>query len=84
MKPEDVLMAAFPLSYLVMLAIEARIPARRYPPVRGWRLVGVGALVLAATEDGVRRLSDEQISDLIDQLIASRAERPDGPGAPLA
>jgi hypothetical protein len=32
----------------------------------------------------VQRLSDEQIAELIDQLMASRAERPDGPGAPLA
>ena len=41
-------------------------------------------MVLAATEDGVQRLSDVQITDLIGQLMASRAERPDGPGAPLA
>jgi proteasome beta subunit len=41
-------------------------------------------MVLAATEDGVQRLSNEQITDLIGQLMASRAERPDGPGAPLA
>jgi proteasome beta subunit len=41
-------------------------------------------VVLAATEDGVQRLGDEQITELIDQLMASRAERPDGPGAPLA
>jgi proteasome beta subunit len=41
-------------------------------------------VVLAATEDGVRRFSDEQTSGMIDQLMASRQERPDGPGAPLA
>jgi len=41
-------------------------------------------MVLAATEGGVQRLGDEQITDLIGQLMASRAERPDGPGAPLA
>jgi proteasome beta subunit len=41
-------------------------------------------MVLAATEDGVQRLSDEQITGLIGQLMESRAERPDGPGAPLA
>jgi proteasome beta subunit len=41
-------------------------------------------VVLAATGDGVRRLRDEQITDLINQVMASRAERPDGPGAPLA
>jgi proteasome beta subunit len=41
-------------------------------------------VVLAATEDGVQRFGDAQITDLIDELIASRAARPDGPGAPLA
>ena len=41
-------------------------------------------VVLAATGDGVQRMSDEQIAEMIDQLMASRAERPDGPGAPLA
>jgi proteasome beta subunit len=41
-------------------------------------------VVLAATGDGVQRLRDEQITDLINQVMASRAERPDGPGAPLA
>jgi proteasome beta subunit len=41
-------------------------------------------VVWAATEDGVQRLSDEQITELIEQLLASRAVRPDGPGAPLA
>jgi proteasome beta subunit len=41
-------------------------------------------VILAATEDGVQRLSDEQTKDLVDQMMASRAERPDGPGAPLA
>ena len=41
-------------------------------------------VVLAATGDGVQRMSDEQITELIDRLMESRAERPDGPGAPLA
>jgi proteasome beta subunit len=41
-------------------------------------------VVLAATGDGVQRLSDEQITELIDQLMESRVVRPDGPGAPLA
>jgi proteasome beta subunit len=41
-------------------------------------------VVLAATEDGVQRLSAGETSELVDQLMASRAERPDGPGAPLA
>jgi proteasome beta subunit len=41
-------------------------------------------VLLSATADGVQRLSDEQTTELIGRLIASRAERPDGPGAPLA
>ena len=41
-------------------------------------------VVLASTGDGVQRLSDLQITELIDQLMESRAVRPDGPGAPLA
>ena len=41
-------------------------------------------VVLAAIGDGVQRLSNEQTTDLIAQLMASRAVRPDGPGAPLA
>jgi len=41
-------------------------------------------VVLAATSDCVKRMNGEEISDLIDQLMASRAQRPDGPGAPLA
>jgi proteasome beta subunit len=41
-------------------------------------------LVLAATEDGVQRFSDEQTAEMITRLMASRADRPDGPGAPLA
>ena len=41
-------------------------------------------VVLAATEDGVQRFSDEQTAEMITRLMASRADRPDGPGAPLA
>jgi proteasome beta subunit len=41
-------------------------------------------VVLAATGDGVQRVSDEHTAGMIDQLMASRALRPDGPGAPLA
>jgi proteasome beta subunit len=40
--------------------------------------------VLAATGDGVQRMSEERIGEMIGQLMASRALRPDGPGAPLA
>jgi proteasome beta subunit len=41
-------------------------------------------VVLAATADGVRKLGDEETTDMITRLMASRTERPDGPGAPLA
>ena len=41
-------------------------------------------VVLAATGDGVQRMSDERIAEMIGRVMASRAERPDGPGAPLA
>ena len=39
---------AVPVMYFVMLAIEARWPARNFPPRRGWRWLGVGFLVLLA------------------------------------
>jgi proteasome beta subunit len=41
-------------------------------------------VVLAATADGVRKLSEEETTEMITRLMASRMERPDGPGAPLA
>jgi proteasome beta subunit len=41
-------------------------------------------VVWAATEDGVQRLSNEQITEMVTRLMVSRTERPDGPGAPLA
>ena len=41
-------------------------------------------VVWAATEDGVQRLSNEQITEMVTRLMVSRHERPDGPGAPLA
>jgi proteasome beta subunit len=40
-------------------------------------------VVWAATADGVQRLSDEEITEMVTRLMASRTERPDGPGAPL-
>ncbi|HEX5384715.1 MAG TPA: proteasome subunit beta, partial [Propionibacteriaceae bacterium] len=41
-------------------------------------------VVLAATADGVRKMSEEETTEMITRLMASRTERPDGPGAPLA
>jgi proteasome beta subunit len=40
-------------------------------------------VVLLATADGVHRINDAQIGDLVAQVISSRMERPDGPGASL-
>jgi proteasome beta subunit len=40
-------------------------------------------VVLLATADGVHRVNDAQIGDLVGQVMSSRMERPDGPGASL-
>ena len=40
-------------------------------------------VVLLATVDGVHRINDAQIGDLVGQVMSSRMERPDGPGASL-
>jgi proteasome beta subunit len=41
-------------------------------------------VVWAATADGVQRVSDEQITEMVTRLMVGRNERPDGPEAPLA
>ena len=40
-------------------------------------------VVLVASVDGVHRVNDAQIAEMVGQMMDSRAERPDGPGAPL-
>jgi proteasome beta subunit len=40
-------------------------------------------VVLVADADGVQRVDNDQIADLVNQVVATRMERPDGPGAPL-
>ena len=40
-------------------------------------------IVVTATADGVHRVADEQIAGIVDQVVAARMQRPDGPGAPL-
>jgi sterol desaturase/sphingolipid hydroxylase (fatty acid hydroxylase superfamily) len=45
----DLIGLLVPLTYLLMLAVEARWPARDFPPRRGWRWIGIGFLVLIAT-----------------------------------
>lgn len=49
METIDVIGLLVPLTYLVMLAIEARWPARSFPPRRGWRWLGIGFLLLIGT-----------------------------------
>jgi proteasome beta subunit len=40
-------------------------------------------VVLVATADGVERVSDATVAEMMDRLIESRMVRPDGPGAAL-
>jgi proteasome beta subunit len=40
-------------------------------------------VVLIASADGVERVSEAQVAALVSQIMESRMERPDGPGAPL-
>ena len=41
-------------------------------------------VVLVATADGVQRVSDAQVAEMVGEMMQGRNERPDGPGAPLA
>ena len=41
-------------------------------------------VVLVATADGVQRVSESQVAEMVGAMMASRNERPDGPGAPLS
>jgi proteasome beta subunit len=40
-------------------------------------------IVLVITEDGVRRMPDDDVGTIADTVIAARMQRPDGPAAPL-
>jgi len=40
-------------------------------------------VVLVTTADGVQRVSEAQISTMVEELVAARRQRPDGPAAPL-
>jgi proteasome beta subunit len=40
-------------------------------------------VVLVASAEGVQRVSETQIADMVGQMMQSRLERPDGPGAAL-
>ena len=45
----DALGLAVPVSFIVLMAVEAAFPARPLPKRRGWRWVGAGFLVMMAT-----------------------------------
>jgi sterol desaturase/sphingolipid hydroxylase (fatty acid hydroxylase superfamily) len=49
MKTEDILALAIPAMYLVMAVIVMVRPARKYPDVRRWSLLGFGFLVVMMT-----------------------------------
>lgn len=49
MSAVDIVGLLVPVTYLVMLAIESLFPARRFPPRRGWRWLGIFFLVLLGT-----------------------------------
>lgn len=53
MDPVDIVALLVPATYLLMLGIEARWPARRFPPRRGWRWLGVGFLLLIGAAGAV-------------------------------
>lgn len=44
---------------------------------------GIFPIVAVVTEDGFRRLSDEEVSEIARSVTARRLEQPDGPQAPL-
>lgn len=47
MKPEEVLALAVPVVFILMVLIERRWPARRFPAVKGWHGVGAISFVYA-------------------------------------
>lgn len=53
MEAVDLVALLVPLTYFAALATEARWPARKFPPQRGWRWIGVGFLILIATMGAV-------------------------------
>jgi proteasome beta subunit len=44
---------------------------------------GIFPVVMITTVDGVQRVAEGQIAQMVAQLVAGRQQRPDGPGAPL-
>jgi proteasome beta subunit len=44
---------------------------------------GIYPVVAVVTAEGYRRLPDDEVGAVVARLVAARAERPDGPAAPL-
>ncbi len=44
---------------------------------------GIFPVVSVVSADGYRRLPDDEVGEVVQRLVAARAERPDGPAAPL-
>ena len=40
-------------------------------------------IVMVSSDDGVTRLDDDHVADMVNRLLEARMQRPDGPGAPL-
>ncbi len=40
-------------------------------------------VLMSVTDDGVRRLSQDEVADIADEVVDARRVRPDGPAAPL-
>jgi proteasome beta subunit len=41
-------------------------------------------VIMVAGPDGVERVAEQQVAELVDRMLAGRLQRPDGPGAPLS
>ncbi len=41
-------------------------------------------VILIAGPDGVERVTDDRVAELVNQMLTGRMQRPDGPGAPLS
>lgn len=56
METTDLVGLLVPTLYFTMLAVESRWPARRFPPRRGWRWLGIAFLLLIASVGAVTPL----------------------------
>lgn len=56
MSAVDIMTVLVPVTYLVFLGLEALVPARRFPPAKGWRWLGLGFLILGGMIQAVTPL----------------------------